>query len=1765
MGTPLVLDGAKGSANASLTANDTDVDTADTLTVTHIGTSAIAAGGAVAVSNGTVTMDASGSSRSLRRPAITAPRASSTPSPTAWRHVHRDRDDHDRADRRRRQRAGRLRDAQIVDVLTNDKAVDGNNVHVATVAGHAIVVGGTPVDIVSGSGVHQGTVGLNADGTLTFTPDPGVTGAVSFSYTVTDGASQSVAATVNLLVDTPPVANADTYTDAMGTVLVLDGVKGSANASLTSNDTDLDATDTLTVTQIGTTAIVPGGSVAVANGTVSMDASGVVSFTPSSASYHGATSFQYTVSDGHGGTSTATATVTIAPTAVADSARVDFDTPKIVDVLTNDKAVDGNNVHVATVAGHAIVVGGTPVDIVSSGGVHQGTVGLNADGTLTFTPDPGVTGAVSFSYTVSDGTTQSAAASVSLVVDTPPVATADSYTDARATTLVLDGTINSATHSLAANDTDANPGDVLTVTRIGTTAIVPGGTVAVANGTVSMDANGIVSFTPSSSSFHGSTSFTYTVSDGHGGTSTTTATIVVNPSAVADSANVDFNAPKIVDVLANDKAVDGNNVHVATVAGLAIAVGGTPVDIVSSGGVHQGTVSLNADGTLTFTPDPGVTGAVSFAYTVTDGTSQSPAATVSLTVDTPPIAVADSYTDTPGATLVLNGAAGSAHQALTANDTDANVGDVLTVIKIGTTAIAAGGSVAVANGTVSMDANGVVSFTPSSSSFHGATSFQYTVSDGHGGTSIATATITVAPAAVADSALVDFNTPKIVDVLTNDKAVDGNNIHVATVAGHAITVGGAPVAIVSSGGVHQGIVSLNADGTLTFTPDTGVTGAVSFSYTVTDGTSQSAPATVSLTVDTPPVANADVYTDTMGATLVLNGAPASTTHSLTSNDTDVNTTDTLTVTRIGSTAIVAGGSVAVANGTVSESAAGVISFAPTAGYHGATSFQYTISDGHGGTSTATATITVAPTAVADNALVDFNTPKIVDVLTNDKAVDGNSTPINVATVANHAITVGGPAVDIVSSGGVHQGLVSLNADGTLTFTPDTGVTGAVSFSYTVTDGTSQSAPATVSLTVDTPPVANADTYNDTMGTPLVLDGAKNTANASLTSNDIDVNTTDTLTVTKIGTTAIAAGGSVAVADGTVSMDAGGIVSFTPAAGYHGATSFQYTVSDGHGGTSTATATVTVAPTAVADNALVDFNTPKIVDVLANDKAIDGNNVNVATVAGHAITVGGAPVNIVSSGGVHQGTVSLNADGTLTFTPDTGVTGPVSFSYTVTDGASQSAPATVSLTVDTPPVANADVYTDTMGATLVLNGAPASTTHSLTSNDTDVNTTDTLTVTRIGTSAIAPGASVAVANGSVSMDANGIVSFTPSSASFHGATSFQYTVSDGHGGTSTATATVTIAPTAVADNGNVDFNTPQIVDVLTNDKTVDGNNINVATVAGHAITVGGAPVDIVSSGGLHQGIVSLNADGTLTFTPDPGVTGPVTFSYTVTDGTSQSAPATVSLTVDTPPVANPDTYTDQRGVTLVLNGTPASTTHALTSNDTDVDSGDTLTVTKINGTRHRRRRSVAVTNGTVSMDSGGHRLVHALVARLHRRHQLHVHGLRRPRRHVDGHRHRERRRGQHRPDRERRHLHDDREHAPGAQRRRRQREPRAHHQRHGRQRRHADRHADQRHGDRRGASGRRGRRRRHRRHRHDGRRWQHRVQPGLELHGQRDVQLHDLRRPRRHLHRERDDHRRRRHRRSRPSPPTRSAAGCSTRTAGTTTTDAYDATPARSPT
>ena len=156
-------------------------------------------------------------------------------------------------------------------------------------------------------------------------------------------------------------------------------------------------------------------------------------------------------------------------------------------------------------------------------------------------------------------------------------------------------------------------------------------------------------------------------------------------------------------------------------------------------------------------------------------------------------------------------------------------------------------------------------------------------------------------------------------------------------------------------------------------------------------------------------------------------------------------------------------------------------------------------------------------------------------------------------------------------------------------------------------------------------------------------------------NDTDVEG-DTLAVT----------GHSTPAHGTVSCTTT-TCTYTPAANYNGADSFTYTISDGHGGTDTATVSMTVtavqdAPDAVNDSLGTSKDVAKTIAVTSNDTDPDGDTL--------AVTDHSTPAH---------GTVSCDST-TCTYTPASGYTGPDSFTYTISDGHGGTDTATVSVTV-----------------------------------------------------------------------------------------------------------------------------------------------------------------------------------------------------------------------------------------------------------------------------------------------------------------------------------------------------------------------------------------------------------------------------------------------------------------------------------------------------
>ncbi|NNF63954.1 MAG: tandem-95 repeat protein [Acidimicrobiia bacterium] len=312
---------------------------------------------------------------------------------------------------------------------------------------------------------------------------------------------------------------------------------------------------------------------------------------------------------------TYTATLTVTDEALA----TDTDTIDIVvtgnnrpeannDDVTTDENV-GVDIDVLVDNGHGPDTDpdGDTLTIESFTQPANGTVTAVDDDTLHYEPDPGFFGTDTFNYTITDGSLNDSALVTVSVIDqnSMPNAVDDSYS------VFEDQTLEVAAPGVLANDSDGD-GDDLTVSVL----------VPPSKGTLSLNSDGSFTYEPNPD-FNGEDQFAYEVNDGAGeanSTSSATVTITVNPVndapvAVDDAAATDNDTAVTVDVVANDLDPDGDTVTVDSVDQPA-----------------NGTVVVNGDGTVTYTPDLGFEGEDSFTYVATDGHGGFDDATVTITV-----------------------------------------------------------------------------------------------------------------------------------------------------------------------------------------------------------------------------------------------------------------------------------------------------------------------------------------------------------------------------------------------------------------------------------------------------------------------------------------------------------------------------------------------------------------------------------------------------------------------------------------------------------------------------------------------------------------------------------------------------------------------------------------------------------------------------------------------------------------------------------------------------------------------------------------------------------------------------------------------------------------------------------------------------------------------------------------------------------------------------------------------------------------------------
>lgn len=344
-----------------------------------------------------------------------------------------------------------------------------------------------------------------------------------------------------------------------------------------------------------------------------------------------------------------------------------------------------------------------------------------------------------------------------------------------------------------------------------------------------------------------------------------------------------------------------------------------------------------------------------------------------------------------------------------------------------------------------------------------------------------------------------------------------------------------------------------------------------------------------------------------------------------------------------------------AGGTVSISQDGLqLLFTPTADFTGEANFTYTITNNNGFTDTTTVRLNVSntndpPTANDDNLSINEDAANsTLNVLANDSFFPDPTETLTITSVTQP--TTGGT--------------VSIAADGkSLIFNPTANFNGAVTFTYTINDGTSGSDDtATVNLTINSindNPTAAADAQT------VAEDSGATTINV-LTNDGFAPDTGETISVVSV---------TQGSQGGTITIGANGAnVVYTPKANFFGTETFTYTISDGNSGTATATVTMTVTPVndppdAVNDTATTIKNTgPLTINVLAND--------TFAPDTGEVLTI--TAVTQPTTGG----TVTIASDGkSLVYTPTANFSGTVTFTYTINDGTSGSNDtATVTVTV-----------------------------------------------------------------------------------------------------------------------------------------------------------------------------------------------------------------------------------------------------------------------------------------------------------------------------------------------------------------------------------------------------------------------------------------------------------------------------------------------------
>jgi hypothetical protein len=835
--------------------------------------------------------------------------------------------------------------------------------------------------------------------------------------------------------------------------------------------------------------------------------------------------------------------------------------------------------------------------------------------------------------------------------------------------------------NVIANDTDPN-GDTVSLNYTGTPN--SGAVVAI---TTYNGASGIA-YTALNQTY--TESWYYTAQDVDGAITQALVTVqVVNdpPVAVDDTTTVQWNSTNTIDVLANDYDINPGDKALLTIAYLS-----------GSKSTNGGSISIISGKLVQYSPAPGYTGSDSFSYGCTDQMDRSRNnATVTIQVgDRAPLANPTTVSVHWSSSLSVNvlGIAGN-------GDPD---GDLVIVQSV----------TQPSNGVVTLS-NGVATY-KSSNYFTGADSFGYTLSDYKltNSSSVTVNVQNVAPVAGAVTLTVPWNAgPTTAYVTGVCSDADSDPLTIKT--------------ITPNSGFKGSLIASDSNTNVLFTPSKDYAGVQTATYVVTDGpATASNTITINVTNINKPTAS-DISksvhwsTQTTGTTISL----------LSVGQTDADG-DALTVSTVSTPS----------HGTVTFTNVSV-TYKQTAGYTGADSFTYTITDG---LNTATATISMniydnAPVAVDQTYSVfwgTYSTGNTFAVLTGASDIDPQDT------------------VTLKSVGTPSQGTATIS-NNQVVYKPAQGNLNTATFTYTVTDGLIDTTKQVTVTVTDTKPVAVADSVSVHWNT-VALD-------INVMTNDYDADS-DTISLNAI--TSQPAVGSLAIK----SPASNGIVTFTLPTGTFSLGSYtgKYTITDGALISDAATININITnnnkPTASPITNSVHWRTTAAgfnTQVLTSTTDADGDSL--------ALSIATNAYATVTTTGVRYQRANFASTDTL--------------SYTVSDGHDSASSTIIITSYNNAPSANNignqyipySAYSSGVQLNLLTLGSAS-----------DVDTADQayLVISAV-TQPSTTGSTVTIINSGQA------VTFMPA-ANFTGTDSFTYTVSDG---LATVTRTCGVYATYVA--------------------------------------------------------------------------------------------------------------------------------------------------------------------------------------------------------------------------------------------------------------------------------------------------------------------------------------------------------------------------------